>query len=107
MNTKRTGLQALVGQQERAEKAMSEILKIPYGSYRKRSKVKGRHSADYQGPMDFGSGTQDRMPGTSGYQTKQPNLIDGVLDALKIKKFKPTDVRMKPTPRPNPMPGVT
>ena len=103
MEKNRTALQALVNQQERAEKAMSEILKIPYGSYQKRAKVKGRHSADYQGPMDFGSGTKDRMPGTSGYQL--PTLMDRVLDALKIKKFKPTP--MKPTPRPNPMPGVT
>jgi len=114
MNKKRTALQALVGQQERAERAMSQILKIPYGDYNKRAGKGGqRHDADFQGrlgsPRDPQMpGTADRMPGTTGTTLTQPNLMERVLDALKIKKFKPKLVPMKPpTKRPNPMPGVT
>jgi len=53
---------------------------------------------DYQGPMGFaGSGTRDRMPGTSGYTISEPNLLESLLDKLKIKPFKSKEIKLKPS----------
>ena len=114
MNKKRTSIKNLVAQQKKVERAMNSLLAIPYGEYNKRAEKGGpRHDADFQGylaaPRDPETpGTADRMPGTTGTTLSQPNLMERVLDVLKIKKFKPQLVPMKPpTKRPNPMPGVT
>ena len=55
---------------------------------------------NYQGPMGFaGSGTRDRMPGTSGYIISEPNLLEKLLDKLKIKPFKQKEIQLKPSRR--------
>ena len=89
-------------QQRLEEFEVHQIQKLPKAVYT---------GSDYQGPSRLAPGTQDRMPGTSGYTliTPQPSFIDNVLDFLKIKKKpNPAPYRKQtpPTPRPNPMPCI-
>ena len=58
-------LERLKIQKQQAERAVGQMLILPYASYEKRSKMGPGPSADYQGPMGYaGKGTKDRMPGT-------------------------------------------
>lgn len=61
---------------------------VPYPTYSQRSNFYGQGpTADYQGPMaGAGSGTKDRMPGTTPAQVK--TVLQQLLEMLKITKPK-------------------
>ena len=99
-------IQRLLIQQKQAERDVQSRIILPY------SANKPDKEANYQGPQtykggNFGSGSTDRMPGATGYTISTPNPVEFLMDLLKIKKFKPKRVDLKPTKRPNPMPGIT
>jgi len=99
-------IQRLVIQQRQAERDVTDRIILPYAGNKPDPEV------DYQGPQFYrgnplGSGTKDRMPGANGYTLTTPNPIESLMHLLKIKKFKPKRVDLKPRKRPNPMPGVT
>mgnify|MGYP001223250771 CR=1 FL=1 len=91
----------LLIQQKKADQAMSSILRIPDGSYKKRATFHGTgpNSADWQGPMGgpgdpFIPGTNDLMPGTTPIFPKA-TAFEKLLEFLKIKPK-----RKKPMPLP-------
>ena len=112
MTEKRSGslherdpIQRLIIQQQEADRARSNLDSLPYAG------DKWDKEKDYQGPQtyrggNFGSGTKDRMPGANGYTVTTPTPVEYLMDLLRIKKFKPKRVELKPKKRPNPMPGV-
>ena len=86
-------------QQKQGERDIASVLPLIYAG------GKPDKERDYQGPMTkgAGSGTKDRMPGTSGFvlETKQ-SILDKLLQFLKIKKppSNPTRIELTPTKRP-------
>jgi hypothetical protein len=66
----RTSIQRLAAQQKRAEADMRSAQRLKDSTYSGRHVAGGYGpSPDYQGPMPgFGSGTRDRMPGTTPTQ---------------------------------------
>jgi hypothetical protein len=94
MEKRRDVLKDLVIRQRQAEAEGRSSIILPYsGDKQERS--------FYQGPMGYaGSGTEDRMPGTSGYAWTQPTLLENILDRLKIQKFQPKLRNLTPTKRP-------
>ena len=99
----RDPIQRLKIQQQEAESVISGLDSLPYAG------AKWDKNKDYQGPMEkgAGSGTNDRMPGTSGYTLSQPNPVQFLLDLLKIKPYGQRRINLKPTRRPTEKrPGV-
>jgi hypothetical protein len=70
----RTSIQRLAEQQRRVEARMSAAQRLKDSTYRGRGSADSSGpSPDYQGPMNgAGSGTRDRMPGTTPTQDPNP-----------------------------------
>jgi len=95
MEKRQDPIKRLVIQQKQAEAEGKDDVILPYSS----DKV---DEVYYQGPMrkGAGSGSLDRMPGSSGYTWTKPTLLENILDQLKIKKFEPKIKKLTPSKRP-------
>jgi len=94
-------------QQRQSEADVTSMIKLPYaGGKPDKEKDYQGFSPNYKGVVPSSPGTRDRMPGASGYSVTTPNPIEYLMDLLKIKKFKPKRIELKPKNRPNPMPGI-
>ena len=87
-------IRRLVRQQQQEE---AEVTSATKGKHAKQRDV-GDPSFNYQGPQQyrgnyFGSGTKDRMPGTTP-QRFDMNPLEFMLDRLGIKKFTPTPPKL-------------
>lgn len=88
-------LQDLTIRQKELEREVARITKL------KDASNKVHKERNYQGPMGYGgSGSTDAMPGSSGYTLSQPNIVESLLDILKIKPFEPKKLQIKPKKRP-------
>lgn len=94
MEKRQDPIKRLVIQQKQAEAEGRSDVILPYSS----DKLERSY---YQGPMGRGggSGSLDRMPGSSGYTWTKPTLLENILDKLKIKEFEPKLKKLTPSKR--------
>ena len=102
--TKNPTIERLIRQQEEAERVMMGTVKIPDARTEDRTNWYGygQDSADWVGPLRRPDGSVFHktppapMPGTTPLY--KPNLLDVLLDTLKIKPRKLTGEEVKPLP---------